>query len=42
MLDRAGERFLGVEREHLPLGHDRRAIPFAAVGAIDQSTSSST
>ncbi len=35
VLDHGGERFLGVEREHLPLRHDRRAIPFSAVGEVD-------
>jgi hypothetical protein len=35
VLDHGGERFLGVEREHLPLRHDRRALAFTAIREVD-------
>lgn len=35
VLEREGRRWLGVERDHLPLRHDRRAVPFDAVRELD-------
>lgn len=35
VLDHGGRRYLGIEREHLPLRHDRRAVPFEAVRDVD-------
>lgn len=35
VLEHGGRRYLGVEREHLPLRHDRRAVPFDAVREVD-------
>ena len=35
VLERDGECYLGIEREHLPLAHDRRAVPLDAVAGTD-------
>ncbi|HET7572601.1 MAG TPA: hypothetical protein VFJ77_08030 [Gaiellaceae bacterium] len=35
VLEREGGRWLGIEREHLPLAHDRRAVPYDAIGEVD-------
>jgi hypothetical protein len=35
VLEYDGERWLGIEREHLPKRHDRRVVPFDAVRETD-------
>ena len=35
VLERDGQRWLGIEREHLPLLHDRRVVPFDQVRETD-------
>jgi hypothetical protein len=35
VLEHEGRRWLGIEREHLPGRHDRRAVPFDAVRETD-------
>lgn len=35
VLEHEGRRWLGIEREHLPTRHDRRAVPFDAIEDLD-------
>jgi hypothetical protein len=35
VLEHEGQRWLGIEREPLPTRHDRRVVPFGAIGEID-------
>ncbi|HZD87428.1 MAG TPA: hypothetical protein VE088_05435 [Gaiellaceae bacterium] len=35
VLEHEGRRWLGIEREHLPAQHDRRALPFDAIADLD-------
>lgn len=35
VLEHAGRRWLGIEREHLPGRHDRRVVPFGAIRETD-------
>jgi hypothetical protein len=35
VLEHEGRRWLGIEREHLPVRHDRRVVPFEAIRETD-------